>query len=71
MFPVTQLIFAAEGQSDLTGVVVLRVEKVAELRQQLGPRLQLPLGGDGRDQDALGEKRKHQVMLQQRPRDIS
>lgn len=44
---------AAAGQSDLAGVVVLRIKKVAELRQQLGPRLQLPFGGDGRDQDAL------------------
>lgn len=43
-------------QSDLTGVVVLRVEKVAELRQQLRPRLQLPFGGDGRDQDAFKKR---------------
>lgn len=38
----------------LAGVVVLRVEQVAELRQQLRPHLQLPLGGDGGDEDACG-----------------
>lgn len=48
----------APGQSDLAGVVVLRIEKVAELREQLGPRLQLPFGGDGRDEDALEKKKK-------------
>lgn len=44
------------GESDLAGVVVLRVEKVAELRQQLRPCLQLPFRGDGRDQDTLEER---------------
>lgn len=37
---------------DLTSVVVLRVEKVTQLRQQFGPRLQLSFRGDGCDQDA-------------------
>lgn len=40
-----------QTSADLTGVVIFRVEQVAELRQQLGPRLQLPFRGDGRDQD--------------------
>lgn len=39
----------AADQSDLAGVVVLRIKKVAELRQQLRPRLQLPFRCDGRD----------------------
>lgn len=37
--------------TDLAGVVIFRVEQVAELRQKLGPRLQLPFRGDGCDQD--------------------
>lgn len=31
----------------LTGVIVLRVEQVAELGQELWPHLQLPLGSNG------------------------
>lgn len=42
------------GPAHLACVVVLRIEQVAELRQQLRPHLQLPLGGDGGDEDACG-----------------
>lgn len=41
--------------TDLAGVVIFGVEQVAELRQELGPRLQLPFGGDGCDQDTCVE----------------
>ena len=39
------------GSSDLTGVVVLRVEQVTQLGQQLWPGLQLPFRSDRGDQD--------------------
>lgn len=45
------------GSADLARVVVLWVEQVAELRQQLGPCLQLSFGGNSCDQDAYRRKR--------------
>lgn len=44
------------GSADLARVVVLWVEQVAELRQQLGPCLQLSFGGNSCDQDAYRRK---------------
>lgn len=38
-------------QADLAGAIVLRVEQIAELRQQFWPGLQLSFRGYGRDQD--------------------
>lgn len=48
----------------LACVVVLRVQQQTELRQELGPVLQLSLGGDGGDEDAChreGVKRRRPV----------
>lgn len=44
---------AQAGETDLAGVIVLRVEQITELRQQFRPRLQFSFRGNGRDQDAF------------------
>lgn len=46
-----ELLVYATNETDLAGVVVLRVEQITELRQQLRPGLQLSFRGNGCDQD--------------------
>ena len=51
----------------LTGIVILRVEKVAQLGQQLGPHLQLALGSDGGDENAWGSRERRLPQARCRP----
>ncbi len=55
------------GEPDLTGVIVLRVEQITELRQQFGPGLQLSFRGYGRDQDTFMIDNKEVTQRQIRP----
>lgn len=47
----------------LTGVIILRVEQVAQLGQQLWPHLQLTLGSDGGDENAWAARETRLLRL--------